>query len=153
MDFFIPNHRRDGNAKVDSLYVGVSPGGQTVTALRKPSADGKRMETTRTYSPGLARGEGGQIATLVLGGMETTLDEMEFIAESKKQKKFIPRRDRTDIVKMCRMILERRNQAIRDNKGLATKAASAKPKVTLHLPVGYRYVGTKEPGLKVLARI
>ena len=151
MDFFAPKYRRDPNELVDSLYVGVSPGGTTVTAIRKVSEDHNSMETTRVYGPGIPRGQGGQIATLILGGMETTLDEMEYIAEAKAQKKFIPRNTPGDIVDMCRLLLERRNERIREQRRHGVTAVP-RPKKTLYLPVGCRMATTSEPGLKVLVR-
>lgn len=152
MDFFSPKYRRDPNAKVESLYYGVTSGNHTVTTLIKKAPDRDRMEATRTYGPMLARGEGGQIAVLILGGMETTLDEMEYILEAKRQKKFVPRRDGKEIAAMCFELLNRRNDMVRHYQ----KNPSERPKkktVRLHLPVGYRYMPTKEPGLRVLARI
>src|SRR2546422_19229 len=101
MDFLIPKYKRDGNAKIESLYCGVGPGGSTVTALTKPSLDGKRLETTRTYGPGLVPRQGGRIGVLILGGMETTLDEMEYILESKRKKPFVPRKTQGEIAEMC----------------------------------------------------
>lgn len=152
MDILLNKHRRNPNQMVHSIYAGVGPGGRTVTAVTKVSADGNQMETTRTYGPGLARGQGGQIGVLVLGGMVTTLDEMEYIISAKQEKKFIPKRSNGEIADMCRMVGERRNEQIRE----ARKQVAWQPKkkrVKLHLPVGVRYVGTREPGLRVLARI
>ena len=152
IEILVPRFRRDPNEKIVSLYSGVANGNATVTTVVKPSLDRNRMETTRVYSPGLPRGQGGRIAILVLGGMETTLDEMEYIIEAKKQKKFVPHRTGKEVADMCRLLLERRNDLVRHYQ----KNPSEKPKkrtVRLHLPVGYRFVGTSEPGLKVLARI
>ena len=152
VDFFIPKYRRNPNAKVHSLYAGVTHGNRTVTTLIKPAPDGNRMEATRAYGDMLPRGEGGQIAVLVLGGMETTLDEMEYILEAKHQRKFVPERDGKEIAAMCRMLLERRNDLVRHYR----KNPSERPRkreVRLHLPVGYRFMQTDTPGLKVLARI
>lgn len=88
----------------------------------------------------------------MLGGLVTTLDEMEYIIAAKREKKFVPRRSGGEIVEMCRMLVERRNEQIME----ARKRVAVLPKkrsVRLHLPVGCRYVGTTVPGLKVLARI
>ena len=152
MEILIPKFRRNGNEKVLSLYQGVAPGGRTVTTLVRPSLDRNRMEATRVYSSGLPRGAGGRIAVLVLGGMETTLDEMEYILEAKRQKKFVPRRGPGDIVAMCRLVAERRNEEIMRQRRNPTNMPK-KRRVRLHLPVGVKYVGTSEPGLRVLARV
>lgn len=151
MDFLVPKYRRDPNEKVDSLYSGVAPGG-TVTTLVKKSRDKDEMEKVSTYGEPMERGTGGRVAVLVLGGMETTLDEMEYILESMQQEKFTPRRSPQDIAYMCRLLLERRNDLVRHYM----KNPSERPRkktVRLHLPVGYRYVDTNEPGMKVLARV
>ena len=156
MEFFVPKYRRNPNEKIESLYHGVALGHQTVTTLVKPSLDRNRMEATRVYGPGLPRGVGGQVGVLVLGGMETTLDEMEYILEARRQKKFIPRRSPGDIVAMCRLVADRRNEQIdAKNKFLARNPSmvSKKRRVRLHLPVGYKMVQTSEPGLRVLARV
>lgn len=155
---FVPKYKRDGNAKVLSLYAGVAPGGRTVTTIVKPSADRNHMETTRVYGAGLVPGQGGRIAVLVLGGMETTLDEMEYLVAAKQEKKFVPRHTGGQIVEMCRLLQARRNEQIEaSRKFLAGNPSEApKPKkrtVRLHLPVGYRMVKTSEPGLRILARI
>jgi hypothetical protein len=112
------------------------------------------METTKIYGPGLPRGQSGHIGVLVLGGMETTLAEMEYLIAAKKAKKFVPQRNQSEIAKMCRLLQERRNEHIMDaRKRAGTSQPKPKKTVRLHLPVGFRYVGTREPGLKVLARI
>ncbi len=152
MDFFAPQFRRDPNERIHSLYTGVADGGTTVTAIRRVSADRNSLETTRVYGPGLERGQGGQIATLILGGLEATLDEVEYIAEAKRQKKFIPKNSPSDVVKMCHLILERRNDTIRAQRKANVITGTPRRKVTLHLPVGFRMVNTTEPGLRVLAR-
>ncbi len=152
MDFFVPKYRRDGNAKVESLYTGVSAGGTTVTTIQKPSLDGNRMEKTRTFGKILPRGRGGWVGHLILGGMETTLDEMEYLAAAKKERAFIPRTDPMDVVEMCRIIQARRNELIwaaRKRLGIAEVPAK---KIVLHLPVGHRMVPTNEPGFSILAR-
>ena len=151
MDFLVPKFRRDGNAKIDSLYYGVAPGGMTVTAIAKPSLDGSRKEVTRSYeSGGLAPGQGGRIGILILGGMETTLDEVEYILEAKKQKPFVPRRSSGEIASMCYELLERRNSLIRHYQ----KNPSEAPKKTarLYLPVRVRQVKTPVSGLTLYQR-
>lgn len=152
METFTPKFRRDPNAKVDHIYQGVSPGGRTVTKVVKRHPTEDRLETTRTYGPGLARGQGGMVATIVLGGMEATLDEVEYILEAQRQKPFTPRRSKGEIVQMCQLLQERRNERIKYLRKNPSEVPKKKP-VRLHLPVGFRYVGTETPGLKVLARI
>jgi hypothetical protein len=157
MDFLVPKYRRNPNAKVESLYSGVASGNRTVTTLVKPSLDANRMEATRVYGPGLPRGSGGRIAVLVLGGMETTLDEMEYIIEAKRSKKFIPQRGPGEIASMARLLFARRNEQIEARQKYLKANPSEMPKkkrtVTLHLPVGFRYMPTNEPGVRILARI
>ena len=158
MEILVPKYRRNPNEKVESFYVGVAGGNRTVTTVVKPSLDRNRMEATREYGPGLPRGVGGRIAVLVLAGMETTLDEVEYIVQAKQDKKFVPQRGPGEIAQMGRLLLERRNEAIRARRKYLKANPSEMPKprkktVRLHLPVGFRYVGTSEPGLQVLARI
>lgn len=157
MEYFVPKYRRNPNAKVESLYVGVASGGRTVTTLVKPSVDGNRMEATRVYGPGLARGEGGRIGVLVLAGMETTLDEVEYLVAAKQDKKFIPKRGPGEIASMGRMLMMRRNEQVeaaqKHLRANPSEAPKKKRTVRLHLPVGFRYMPTSEPGLRVLARI
>ena len=153
MDFFAPKHRYNPNEKVDSLYVGVGAGGTTVTRVVKPSQDGNRMELTQSVeSGGLARGQGGRAAVLVLGGMETTMDEMKDIAEMARQKKFEQRRGVGEITAMCHELLNRRNDMIKH----LTRNPSERPKPMkkpLFLPMGYRMVPTREPGLAVTMKV
>ena len=156
MEILTQNFKRDGNTKVHSVYAGVAPGGRTVTTIVKPSADQNHMEATKVYGSGLGRGQGGRIAVLVLGGMETTLDEMEYIVAAKQDKKFIPRRNGGEIVQMCRLLQVRRNEQIEAKRKYLAGNPSEAPKkrtVRLHLPVGYRMAKTSAPGLKILARI
>lgn len=158
MEIYAPKYKRNPNEKVESLYVGVASGGRTVTAVVKPSLDRNRMEVTREYGLGLPRGQGGRIAVLVLAGMETTLDEVEYIVKAKQDKKFIPRRGPGEIAQMGRLLLEKRNEEILARRKYLKANPSEVPKprkkrVRLHLPVGLRYVGTSEPGLRILARI
>ena len=159
MDFFAPKFRRNPNEKVQSLYYGVANGNQVATRIVKPSQDHTRMETTETTEPGIPRGQGGQIAVLIIGGMETTLDEIEYILEAKKakdkEKPFVPKRSQGEIAEMCRLLMQRRWEQIKYYKKNPSEAPKAAPKKTvrLHLPVGFRYANTAEPGLNVLARI
>ena len=148
----IGKHSRDPNAMVESIYHGVAPGNRTVTTIRRPSEDRNRMETTRTYGPALERGQGGQAAVLVLGGMETSLAEMEYILEAKRAKTFVPKRSEKEIAAMCRMIAIQRNERILELR----KNHTVRPKkktVQLHLPVGFKYAQTGMPGLKALVKV
>jgi hypothetical protein len=150
------NYRRNPNEKVESLYVGVASGHRTVTAIVKPSLDRNRMEATKVYGPGIPRGVGGRIGVLVLGGMETTLDEMEYLVAAKQAKKFVPKRGEGEIVAMGRVLLERRNEEIEARRKYLKANPSEMPKkrtARLYLPAGFRYMATSEPGLKILARI
>ena len=151
MQILLQNHKDSPNQMVHSVYSGVSRYGGTVTSITKPSADRQRMETTSIYGPALPRGQGGMIGVLVLGGMETTLAEVRDIIAARQAKKFVPKRNQSEITQMCRLVADRRNELIME----ARKRVGPKPKrkVVLHLPVGFRYVNTREPGLKVLARI
>ena len=154
MDYFAPKFRRDPNAKVQALYSGVVSGGRTMTStiMRSPVAD--RLEASRSYGPGMPRGEGGRCAVLVIGGMETTLDEVEYILEAKKQKPFKSQRGQGEIAHMCQLVMERRNDTIRHFRKNPSEAPKPKKKTArIYLPSGYRYMPTSVPGLKVLARI
>ena len=157
MEIYAPKYRRNPNEKVESLYVGVASGGRTVTTVVKPSLDRNRMETARTYGPGLPRGEGGRIAVLVLAGMETTLDEVEYLVAAKQNKKFVPRRGPGEIAAMGRLLLERRNEEILARRKYLkvnpSEAPKPKRRARLYLPVGLRYVGTNETGVRALARV
>ena len=51
METFTPKYRRDPNAKVESIYYGVAPGGRTVTTVVKKSPTEDKLEATRTYGP------------------------------------------------------------------------------------------------------
>ena len=153
MEFIVPKYRRNPNEKVYSLYSGIASGNKTVTRMVKKSRDGDYMEATQTSAPMLPRGEGGQIAILVLGGLETTLDEIEYILEARKQKPFRPRRGGKEIADMCRILLERRNDLIRYLRKNPSEAPKKKRSVRLHLPVGYHFAETPTPGLKILAHM
>ena len=146
--------RRDPNAMVHSAYVGVAHGARTVTKVVAVNKDADRMETTRSYGAGIPRGQGGRIATLILGGMETTLDEIEYMLEGIKEKKFVPQRTPGDISKMCQMVAERRNDQIKHWRKNPSEVPKAKPKRPgLYLPKGYRMVQTPIPGFRVAARV
>lgn len=156
MELLLPKYRRAPNEKVHSLYVGVASRGRTVTRLVKAAVDRNHLEATQEYGPGIARGQGGRVAVLVLGGMETTLDEMEYLVQAKQEKKFRPQRQPHEIADMCRLLIERRNEKVRALWKLRRTNPSEAPKkrrVTLHLPVGFRYADTAVPGMKVLARL
>ena len=157
MEIYAPKYKRNPNEKVESFYVGVASGGRTVTTVVKPSLDRNRMEATRTYGPGIPRGQGGRIAVLVLAGMETTLDEVEYLVAAKQNKKFVPKRGPGEIMAMGRLLLERRNEAIlaRRKHLMANPSEAPKPKrrARLYLPVGLRYIGTNELGVRALARV
>lgn len=151
MEIVVPKHRLDPNAKVEALYSGVASEYRTVTTLVRPSADGNRMERIRTYGPPIPRGQGGQVAVLVLGGMETTLAELQYILEAQKEKKFVPQRKPGEIAQMCRLLAERRNELIEQWRK-RPQERPRRPGKGLYLPRGYRMVPTREPGFKVLAR-
>ena len=154
MDFLIPKFRPDPNEKVLSLYRGIAPGGGTVTSLVRRSRTEDRMEKTFIRGPReLERGESGLAAVLVIGGMETTLAEVEYILEARRQRPFIQQRSGGEIARMCALLRERRNRTIRYYRKNPSEAPKPKKKVRLYLPVGMRYMPTSEPGLKVLARI
>ena len=156
MEILTNKFKPNPNQMVASVYSGVAPGGRTVTTVVKPSADQNRMEATRIYGEGLPRGVGGLIGVLVLGGMVTTLAEMQYIVEARRQKKWEARRKPNEIVHMCRLVAERRNEDVRARRTMARVNPSAMPKqkrsVRLYLPTGCRFVQTSEPGLQVLQR-
>ena len=151
MDFLVPKHRRDPNEKIEAIYSGVTRGNRTVTTVVRPSEDRTHMVAEREYGPVMERGAGGRVAILVLGGMETTLDEMRDILEMKRQKPFVPRRSPGEIAEMCRLVAEKRNEQIMEHR----RRPSGLPKksVKLHLPVGARLVDTNVKGLKILAGV
>ena len=155
MEHFTPKFRRNPNAKIESLYQGVASGGRTVTAIVKPSAYRNSMEKTLVYGPGIPRGQGGMVASIVLGGMETSLDEMEYILEGMREKKFVPNHTGGQVAQMCRALMERRNDRIRYLRKNPSEAPKPKPKgtVRLYLPRGYRFMQTPEPGFKIAVRV
>lgn len=148
-----PKYRRDPNEKISSLYYGVASGGRTVTSLVKPSLDRNHLEATKTYGPGIPRGQGGRIAHLIIGGLEATLDEVEYLLDAKKEKKFVFRRAPGDIAEMCRTLLERRNERIRYLRKHPSENLPLKRRpVRMYLPMGYRMVKTAEPGLRIAVK-
>jgi|SRR3990167_313037 len=155
MEHFTPKYRRNPNEKVHSIYQGVAPGHRTVTKVVKVAQDANHLEAVRTYGPGMERGQSGMAAHIVLGGLETTLDEMEYLVAEMRQKPFVPRHTGGEIAFMCQKVTERRNERIkylRKNPSEAPKL-NKKQTVRLHLPVGYRWASTPEPGLKILAKV
>ena len=153
MDFLIPKYRRDPNAMVHSAYVGVASGMRTVTRVMSLNKNVGAMESSRNYGAGLARNQSGRAATLILGGMETTLDEIEYMLEGIKEKKFVPLRKPGDISKMCQMVAERRNDQIKYFRKNPSEAPKARPRgPVLLLPVGVRWAPTSVPGFSVAAR-
>jgi hypothetical protein len=152
MEHFTPKYRRDPNARIDWVYHGVAPGGLVVTSVRKRHPVEDRMETVKTYEPGLVRGQGGWAGKFIVGGMESTLDEIEYLVLRQKEKTFVPRKGGKEIADMGRALMERRNDRIKYLQRNPSEKPKPKP-VRLHLPVGCKWVGTSEPGFKVLARI
>lgn len=152
MEHFTPKYRRDPNEMVHSIFQGPGPGGSTVTRIVKKSPDGDYLEATQSYGTGLERGVGGLAAIVVMGGMVTTRDEMEYIAEARRQKTWVPKRTNNEIAKMCQHSGERHNEAVMEARKRNPNPPKKKP-VTLYLPVGYRMAETSEPGLKILAKV
>jgi hypothetical protein len=152
METFTPKYRRDPNAKVESLYFGVSNGGQAMTSMVTRAVNSDGMEATRSYEPTtLQRGESGQAGIFIIGGMETTLDEMEYLMEIQKARQFVPRKTGGEIANMCRDLMERRNDTIRYYRKNPSEVPKLQPKKTarLYLPAGMRWANTNEPGLKI----
>ena len=138
---------------VHSAYVGVARGHTTVTTIKAVDKAADRLSTTRVYGIGIPRGQGGRIATLVLGGMETTLDEIEYILSGVKEKKFVPRRGPGEIADMCSLLAERRNARIKYLKKNPSEAPKRRRGPVLHLPVGYRMAETGVPGFKIATKV
>ena len=153
MNWFAPKFRRNPNEKIHSLYFGVADGNATKTRLVKPSHDKTRLEATETLGPMLARGQSGSAGVFILGGLETTLDEMEYIAECAKEKKFVQRRSNGEIAAMCRELLFRRIEQSKYFRKNPSEAPKPKKRNILYLPVGFRWVQTSEPGLKVALKV
>lgn len=152
MDILTDNYKRDPNAKVHSMYFGVSPLGGTVTTIVKKHPTEDRLETTRVFGAPMERGTGGRAAVLILGGMETTLDEMEDILAAAKAKKFTPKRSSGEIAAMCDYLRERRNEAIREARKNQPAAKPKKRTIKFYLPVGYRMAETGVPGLRLTVK-
>ena len=149
MEILTQKYKRNPNAMVHSAYVGVVPGGRTVTRITAVNKDQDRMDASRTYGAGISRGQGGRVATLILGGMETTLDEIEYIVEGLKAKKFVAQKKPSDIATMCRALAERRNDRVKYLRKNPSEAPKKPRGPVLHLPVGYRMVNTAVPGMRV----
>ena len=152
MDWFAPKFRRDPNQMVQSAYVGVAQGGRTVTSVTAVNKNADRLERTRAYGRGMPRGQGGQIGTFILGGMVTTLDEVEYIVEGVKEKRFVQQRSRGEIVAMCHDLQERRNTLIRHYQKNPSEAPKAAPRPNFYLPVGFHMAQTAEPGFRIAVR-
>ena len=153
MEVLTQRFRRNPNAMVHSAYVGVVDGARTVTRVSALNKDAQRIETTRAYGAGHPRGQGGRIATIVLGGLETTLDEIEYILEGIKEKKFVPERTPGDISRMCQMVAERRNDRIKYWRKNPSEVPKAKPRPNFYLPVGYRMAATSVPGFRLREKV
>ena len=155
MDILTNTYKYNPNEMVHTLYGGVGPGHTTMTKVVKASKDRNRLEATTIYEKGIPRGVGGRVGVFVLGGMETTMDEMRYILEAKQAKKFVPRNGPGDIARMCKLLAERRNDEIMAQRQYLKKNPSERPKkrtVRLHLPVGVRMVDTAVPGFKLTVR-
>lgn len=151
MEILVPKYRRDPNAMVHSAYVGVAHGNHTVTTIKSFNKNTETMETTRVYGANpIARGQSGHIATLILGGMVTTLDEISDMVLAIKEKKFVRQRSSSEIATMCHMLQERRNEKIKYWRKNPSEVPKVKPKRPgLFLPRGYRMVKTSEPGFRI----
>ena len=152
MDILTTHYKRNPNEKVLSLYRGVSSGGGGVQVLVKKHPTEDRLQRIITPVETLVPGQGGLAAVIVLGGMETTLDEVEYILEARRQKKWEPRRNGSEIAEMCRVVAEKRNEALLHFKKNPSEVPARK-KVGLFLPTGYRMVRTKEPGLRISVKV
>ena len=153
MEILTNKYKRDGNAMVSTAYVGVAPGGGTVTRVTSVNKNTDSFESTRAYGAGMPRGASGRVGTFILGGMETTLVEIEDMLVGIKEKKFVPQRGSAEIAQMCRHLIERRNDRIKYLRKNPSEAPKPKRKgPTLLLPVGYRMVDTPVPGLRVAVK-
>lgn len=153
MEFFTPKHRDDPNEKIAYLYHGVAAGGRVITKIIKADPEKKHLVSESVFEPGIPRGQGGNIGTLIIGGLETSLAEMQDIMAAKQEKKWVPRKSNSDIAEMCRYLLEARNDAIRYYRKNPSEIPPKKPKPILYLPTGCKMVQTAEPGLKILAQV
>ena len=147
----VPKYRRDPNAMVHSAYVGTAPGARSVTTVRTFNKNTERMETTRVFGQNtLARGQSGHAGTFILGGMVTTLDEVEYLVEAAKEKKFVRQKSSSEIAAMCHELQERRNERIKYLRKNPSEIPQAKPKRRgLFLPKGVRMVPMGAPGLRI----
>ena len=152
MDWFAPKYRRDPNQMVHSAYVGVADGGRTVSTVTAVNRDADKLESSATYGRGLARGQGGNVGTFILGGMVTTLDEVEYIVEGIREKRFVRQKSQGEIVAMCGDLAERRNTLIKHYRKNPSEAPRPKPKIPFYLPVGYHMMETPEPGFRIAVR-
>ena len=153
MEILTQKYRRDPNTMVHSAYVGVAPGGGAVTRLTTVNRDADRMETSQEYSPGIPRGAGGRIATIILGGMVTTLDEVEYIIEGMKEKPFVPLRSNNEISRMCQLVAERRNDRIKYLRKNPSEAPKPRPQgPAFYLPVGVKMRQTPIPGFRIAVK-
>ena len=152
MELLTNRYRRNPNQMVHSAYVGVAHGTRTVTRITAVNRDADRFETTRVYGAGIPRGKGGRIATIILGGMETTLDEIEYIIEGMKEKKFVSVRKPGEIARMCQMVAERRNDKIKYWRKNPSEAPKRQEKV-LYLPRGVRMTDTPVPGFRIAVKV
>ena len=151
MDWFHPKYRRNPNEKIHSMYSGVANGARTVTSVVRVAQDGNHLQTDRSFGPLYGRGQGGLIGVFVLGGLETTLDEMEYIIQARKEKKYVPQRTSGEVADMCRLLNERRNETIKYFRKNPSEAPK-KNKVRRYLPAGCRLVPTSEPGLQLVEK-
>ena len=147
----VPKYRRDPNAMVHSAYVGVAQGNRTVTTVNSFNKNTERMETTRVFGQNtLARGQSGHAGTFILGGMVTTLDEVEYLVEAAKEKKFVRQKSSSEIAAMCHELQERRNEQIKYLRKNPSEIPQVKPRRRgLFLPTGVRMVPTGVPGLRI----
>ena len=155
MEILGQKYRRNPNQRVQSAYFGVASGMRTVTRVTALNKDADRLETTRAFGAGIPRGQGGQVAHIILGGLETTLDEIEYMLEGIKEKKFVPQRKNGEIALMCQQIAERRNAEIkrlRKNPSEMKDLPIAKPRRGLYLPKGFRMMQTPIPGFQITVR-
>lgn len=153
MELLTNRYRRDPNAMVHSAYVGVAPGFRTVTRITQVNRNEDRFATSRIYGVGLPRGASGKAATIILGGMETTLDEVEYMLEGIREKKFTPQRSPSDIARMCQLVAERRNAKIKYWRKNPSEAPKRRASPVLHLPVGFRMAQTPIPGFKIAMKV
>lgn len=158
MEFLAPKYRRDPNEMIDTIYHGVVPGGRTVTAIRRVSEDRNHMVTDKQYGPGIPAQQGGRVGVFIMGGLETTLDEMTDLLNERRNEPMQVQKQPWEVAKMCHDLMAKRNQIIEDQRKLQARNPSMRPRrlptrPVLHLPSGFRMKETSEPGLKVLARV